>query len=122
MYRTELSAAELSQLQDLQQNHIHPHIRRRALVLLLRHENSPNDKITSITGLCENTITDYAKLYQDGGIEHLTALHFRKPVSQLQPFDEMIKTHFEKNPVATIVKARQGYFCQTHRYLFYPKP
>ena len=87
MYRTELSAAELSQLQDLQQNHIHPHIRRRALVLLLRHEKLPNDKISSITGICENTITDYVQLYQEGGIERLTELHFRKPVSQLQPFD-----------------------------------
>lgn len=105
MYRMELSAAELSQLQDLQQNHIHSHIRRRALVLLLRHENSPNNKITNITGLCENTITNYVQLYQDGGVERLTELHFRKPISQLQPFDEMIKTHFEKNPVATIAQA-----------------
>ena len=105
MYRIELSNAEQSQLQDLQQNHIHPHIRRRALVLLLRYEKIPNDKITSITGLCENTIIDYVQLYQDGGIKRLTELHFRKPVSQLQPFDELIKTHFEKNPVATIAQA-----------------
>jgi transposase len=105
MYRTELSAGELSQLQDLQQNHIHPHIRRRSLVLLLRHEHSSNDRITKITGLCENTITHYVQLYKDGGIERLTELHFRTPVSQLQPFDERIKTHFEKNPVATIAQA-----------------
>jgi hypothetical protein len=62
MYRIELSGTEQSQLQDLQQNHIHPHIRRRALVLLLRYEKTPNDKIKSITGLCENTITDYPTL------------------------------------------------------------
>ena len=105
MYRTELSAAELSQLQDLQQNHIHSHIRRRALVLLLRHENSSNDKIASITGLCENTITDYVQLYHDGGIARLTELKFRQPISQLKPFDEAIKIHFEENPVATIAQA-----------------
>jgi transposase len=105
MYRIALSTAEQNQLQDLQQNHIHPHIRRRALVLLLRHENSSTDKITSVTGLCENTIISYVQLYQDGGIDCLTELHFRKPISQLQPFDEMIKTHFEKNSVATIAQA-----------------
>src|SRR3990167_1514826 len=107
MYRIELSTAVQSQLQNLQQTHIHPHIRRRALVLLLRFENTSNDKISSITGLCENTITDYVQLYQKGGIERLTSLHFHKPVSQLQPFDEMIKAHFEKNPVATIAQACQ---------------
>lgn len=105
MYRVELSGTERAQLQDLQHTHIHPHIRRRALVLLLRSENTSNDTISGITGLSENTITDYVQSYQDGGIARLTALSFRKPVSQLQPFDDVIKTHFENNPVATIAQA-----------------
>lgn len=107
MYRVELSVTERTQLQVLQQDHIHSHIRRRALVLLLRSENTSNEKITSITGVSENTIIDYVQCYQTGGIARLTALNFRKPVSQLQPFDDVIKTHFENNPVATISQACQ---------------
>ena len=105
MYHVGLSAAEQGELQTLQQSHIHPHIRRRALVVLLRSENTPNNKITSITGLSENTITDYVQCYKEGGIARLTTLNFRKPISQLQPFDEVIKAHFEKNPVAGITQA-----------------
>ena len=105
MYHVGLSAAAQEQLQNLQQDHIHPHIRRRALVVLLRSENIQNNKITSITGLCENTVTDYIQYYMEGGIARLTTLNFRKPVSQLQPFDEAIKAHFEENPVSGIAQA-----------------
>ena len=67
MLRVVLSGESQAQLKDLQQNHIHPLIRRRA-VLLLRSENTPNDQIENITCLCENAITGYVHNYLDGGI------------------------------------------------------
>ena len=67
MLRVVLSGESQAQLKDLQQNHIHPLIRRRALVLLLRSENTPNDQIENITGLCENAVTGYVHNYLDGG-------------------------------------------------------
>lgn len=105
MFKVDLSVTQKEELINLQQNHIHPLIRRRALVLLLRFENTPNNQITSITGLSENVIIDYVRRYQEGGIVRLTELRFRKPESQLKPFDDLIKGHFEKNPVATIAQA-----------------
>ena len=105
MLKVVLSQEARIQLQDLHQNHIHPHIRRRAFVLLLRSENTANDRITNITGLCENVIIGYVHRYLNGGIESLTELKFRKPESQLQPFDEQIKQHFEEKPVASIAHA-----------------
>jgi transposase len=105
MLRVVLSNDERVELKYLQQNHIHLLIRRRALVLLLRSENTPNDQITNITGLCESVITGYVHNYLDGGIAKLTELKFRKPESQLKPFDSQIKKHFEDNPVATIAQA-----------------
>ena len=105
MLRVVLSGESQAQLKDLQQNHIHPLIRRRALVLLLRSENTPNDQIENITGLCENAVTGYVHNYLDGGISRLTELKFRKPESKLKPFDGQIKKYFEDNPVATIAQA-----------------
>ena len=84
MLKVVLSGEARSQLKDLQHNHIHPLIRRRALILLLRSENMPNDQITNITGLCENVITGYVHKYLDGGIARLTELKFRKPESKLK--------------------------------------
>ena len=105
MLRVVLSGEAQAKLKYLQQNHIHPLIRRRALVLLLRSENTPNDQITNITGLCENAITGYVHNYLNGGIAKLTELKFRKPESKLKPFDSQIKKYFEDNPVATIAQA-----------------
>jgi hypothetical protein len=86
-----LSDGERSLLQELHQHHIHHVIRRRAHVLLLRAERIPNAKISHITGLGETTLIDYVHQYLKDGERWLTTVNFRKPVSQLQPFDEAIK-------------------------------
>ncbi len=105
MLKINLSVSERAALRELHQNHIHPVIRQRAHIILLRSENIPNDWISSIAGLCETTIVDYVHQYLEKGVGWVTTLNFRKPVSQLQSFDEEIKTYFEKNPVSTISQA-----------------
>jgi transposase len=100
-----LSLNERALFRDLHQNHIHHVIRQRAHVVLLRSEGIPNTAISSITGLGETTIIDYARQYLQEGEQWVTTLNFRKPVSQLQPFDEKIKDYFDKNPVSTISQA-----------------
>lgn len=105
MIKVVLPDSDRTKLQDLHQNHIHPVIQKRSLVILLRSENISNSQITHITGLNEKTITSYAYLYSIKGMDWLTGLNFRKPESQLKPFDEMIKEYFDKNAVATIKEA-----------------
>lgn len=105
MIEISLSDGERSLLQELHQHHIHHVIRRRAHVLLLRAERIPNAKISHITGLGETTVIDYVHQYLKDGERWLTTLNFRKAVSQLQPFDEAIKTYFDKHPVSTISQA-----------------
>ena len=105
MIKITLSVSERAVLRDLHQNHIHTVIRQRAHVMLLRSENIPNNRISIITGLSETTIIDYAHQYLENGVSWVTTLNFRKPVSQLQSFDEAIKAYFEKNPVSTISQA-----------------
>lgn len=92
------------------QTHMHHIIRQRAHVLLLRSENISNTQISSITGLSEPTIIDYVHQYLDKGESWITTLNFRKPTSQLQAFDDLLKTHFEKNPVSTISQACKEVF------------
>ena len=105
MSKITLSVSERAVLRDLHQNHIHTVIRERAHVMLLRSENIPNNRISIITGLSETTIIHYAHQYLENGVSWVTTLNFRKPVSQLQSFDEVIKAYFEKNPVSTISQA-----------------
>jgi transposase len=105
MIKVNLSAEAQATLMDIHQNHIHHIIRQRAHVLLLRSQKIRNDQIESITGLSEPTIIDYAHQYLEKGESWVMALNFRKPVSQLQSFDEEIKAYFANNPVSTISHA-----------------
>ena len=105
MIEINLSVNECAVLRELHQNHIHPVIRQRAHVILLRSGKIPNDQISIISGLSETTIINYAHQYLDKGSSWVTALNFRKPVSQLQSFDAEILAYFEINPVSTIAQA-----------------
>ena len=107
MIKINLSVDDQAVLRDLHQNHIHPVIRQRAHVILLRSENIQNSHVSIIAGVGETTIIDYVHQYIENGVWWITTLNFRKPVSQLQSFDEEIKTYFEKNPVSTIAQACQ---------------
>jgi transposase len=102
-----LSAEARTILIDFHQHHIHPTIRQRAHVLLLRSANLSNGQISNITELSEPTIIHYVHQYLAKGESWVTALNFRKPVSQLQSFDAEILAYFEKNPVSTIAQACQ---------------
>lgn len=105
MIKVEISRSDHETLIDLHQNHIHHVIRQRAHVILLRSEQLSNRQISHITGLSESTIIDYVHQYLLNDFQWIKALNFRKPSSQLEPFDEVIKEHFSKNPVSTIAQA-----------------
>ena len=105
MLKIEISTSEHSTLMDLHQTHVHHVIRQRAHVILLRAEKLLNSQISRITGLSEGTIIEYVHQYLSNGLEWVKALNFRKPVSRLQPFDDVITEHFSKNPVSTIAQA-----------------
>lgn len=107
MIEINLSANERPLLRDLHQNHIHPVIRQRAHVILLRAGKIQNEHISAITGLCVTTIINYTHQYLEKGSSWVTTLNFRKPASQLQSFDAEILAYFEKNPVSTITEACQ---------------
>ena len=73
--------------------------------MLLKQQVTPHHKIARITGVSENTVRAALQSYNDGGIELLTTVNFRKPSSKLKPFDAEIKEHLENNPVTTINQA-----------------
>lgn len=105
MLNLKISIADHKSLMELHQNHIHHVIRQRAHVILLRAEQISNNQISNLTGLAESTIIGYVHHYLLNGLQWITTLNFRKPTSQLQPFDEVIKEHFSNTLVSTISQA-----------------
>ena len=87
------SDEQLTQLSNLQHTHPHPVIRRRALTMLLKQQVTQHHKIARITGVSENTVRAALQSYNDGGIELLTTVNYRKPSSKLKPFDADHRFH-----------------------------
>lgn len=105
MIKIKFGKEKINQLRDIQKNHPHPVIRARALALILKSEGIPHHKIAHTVGVCENTIREYMGMYKNGGIERLTAIHFRRPESELAPFEKIIREYFEKTPPSTMLQA-----------------
>ena len=105
MINVVIPVEDVDELTKLHNTHPHHVIRRRALILLLKHQQIPHHKIASITRVCANTVRKAFESYQCGGIDLLMTLNYRKPESKLKPFDETIKEYFEKRPVTTIAQA-----------------
>jgi transposase len=104
MIEIAFSDAEVMGLQALQ---MHPHhvVRRKALMLVLKSQKIPHYKIAQVTDVCENTVRQCFETYQQGGIEKLKTLNFRRPQSSLKPFEAEVREYFEKTPPATIAQA-----------------
>ena len=75
------------------------------MALLLKSEQLSNSQISSLLGICENTVRNYLHDYQEGGVQKLMEISFYQPQTELKSFDAEIKTHLEQNPPPTIKQA-----------------
>jgi len=73
--------------------------------LLLKSDGLPHKQITRIIGISENTLRDYLRQYQEGGVERLKTLGFHKPQSELAEHRESMEAYFEEHPPATVNEA-----------------
>jgi transposase len=74
-------------------------------VVYLKFLGFSNEDICRITGVCGNTMREYWKQYELGGIDRLKEIHFRSPSSELNEHAETIEDYFKKKPPASILEA-----------------
>jgi transposase len=83
-----------------------PLVQRRMEALWLKSNNLPHSQIAKLVGVCENTLREYFKLYQEGGVEKLRTVNFYCPQSELNQHVTSLEEYFKNNPPATIKKAQ----------------
>lgn len=74
--------------------------------LWLKSHRLPHSQIARLVGVCENTLRDYFKLYQQGGVENLRTLNFYRPESELNGHVATLESYFKEHPPASINKAQ----------------
>jgi transposase len=105
MIKIEIPESDLQMLKELRYNHPHPRVMLKADVVFLKGLDFSNIDIAKITGVCENTMREYWKQYNEGGIERLKEVNFYKPKSELNNYSGTIEQYFTENPPASISQA-----------------
>jgi transposase len=85
--------------------HIHPRVNQRMDALHLKSKGLNNNQICEITGVCNNTLLSYYKMYNTGGVDELKKLNFNRPQSQMAEHKESLEKYFAENPPFSISEA-----------------
>jgi transposase len=102
MIRIDLSDGDREAIaEELDDPEIDMRIRHRLMTVRLHDLKVPHQAIAQALNLCEDTVTNYLKLYRDGGLAGLLEDRYYRPTSSVHPWLEDIAQSFEQNPVST---------------------
>lgn len=87
-------------------HHPVPLVQRRMEVLWLKSHGLPHEQIAKLGGITENTMRDYFRLYEEGGLEKLKEVKWEGPASELMGHVSSLEAHFRANPPASIREAQ----------------
>lgn len=87
-------------------HHPHPRVQQRMEALWLKSQNLPHKEIARLTGISENTLRSYFGAWQQGGVEQLKHLNFRRPTSELMEHWGTLEDYFMEHPPASVNEAR----------------
>jgi transposase len=105
MLKINVTESDMKLLKHERYNHPHPRVMLKMDVLYLKGLGLSNDLINTITGVCGNTMREYWKQYEEGGIERLKEVNFYKPSSELQEYSGTIEAYFKESPPSSISQA-----------------
>lgn len=87
-------------------HHPVPLVQRRMEVLWLKSHRLAHQQIAKLAGVSENTLREYFRLYEEGGLEKVKETHFYQPETELHPHISSLEAYFRTNPPATIKEAQ----------------
>ena len=85
--------------------HPHPHVQRKMEALWLKSLGLPHSLICQICCISGNTLREYFRDYQRGGIARLKEVRFYRPTSRLAPFQRSVEEIFQKQPPRSVKEA-----------------
>ena len=74
-------------------------------VLWLKSQGLAHKDICRFAGISSNTLRQYLRIFQSGGVKKLTEFNFYAPTSELKQHRYRLEAHFREHPPATINEA-----------------
>ena len=105
MIKTDIIGEDRKNCEYERKHHIHPRVRQKMDVLLLKISGLSHKKIAEIAGVSKNTVTAYLRQYKEGGLEKLREINFNKPVSEMTRHISTLEAYFREHPPASVREA-----------------
>ena len=83
-----------------------PMVQRRMEVLWLKSHGLAHEMIARLAGVSENSMRDYFRMYEAGGVDKLKEVNLYRPTSELDAHITSLEEHFRNHPPATIKAAQ----------------
>ena len=104
MYKIKLSPVKLKQLKKRKSQAKDKKTFRRLQCIYLKHKGKRHKEIADIIGVCQDTITDWIKLYKEKGINGLCDMNFDRRQSKIDPYLNQIKQDLKDNIISTLAE------------------
>ncbi len=105
MITIEFTEEEKQALHHERFHHPHPRVQQKMEALWLKSQELPHKEICRLTCISKPTLCEYLKDYQDGGIEHLKAINFYQPQSDLAAHYDTLEAYFREHPMTSVKEA-----------------
>jgi transposase len=102
----EISPEDLKEINYERYRHPVPLVQRRMEALWLKAHDLPHAQIATLVNISENSLRDYFRLYEEGGLEKVKEVLWYQPESELNGHVVSLEAHFQANPPASIKEAQ----------------
>jgi transposase len=107
MIHLDFSPESIEELLYERRYHPHPRVRQKMEVLYYKSQGLPHKTICELSHVRGRaTLVRYFRQYQEGGVDRLRQLNFRKPESILDLYRTQIEAAIAEKAPATINEAR----------------
>jgi len=105
MIQLEFRFEDRAALAEERFEHPHPQVQRKMEALWLKSLDLPHRLICQICCISGNTLREYLRDYQQGGIARLKEVRCYRPAGALAPFQKSVEETFQKQPPRSVKEA-----------------
>ena len=105
MIKVAFTEQDLKTIEYERFNHPIPRVQRRMEVLWLKSQGLSHKQICKLSGVCDNSVTKYLRLYYQEGLDGVRKVNFYRPKSKLENHSDSIEQYFRDNPIASLSEA-----------------
>jgi len=106
-FKVDLTESEIAVV--LEERHSHPNrsIRERMNVVWMLHKGAGREEAANFTGVSRSTVQRVVRTFRQNRLDGVRKWEASGPVSEMEPFREIIRKSLEERPARTVAEAAE---------------